>query len=437
MTDGLDEAAQTAAEHAAAAAAEPGRGAKARASRPAVLAPETPDGLCANCETQLQGPVCHNCGQLADEYHRPVRGLLGELVEGLLALDGRVARTIPNLLGRPGRITRDYLKGRRARYMPPFRLYIIASLIFFLLVPGLDQASDGFSESAAGVSQAISEGGPTRAALRERMEAELQASIDAGDMTEEEAAQALESLARMGVIASGEIQASDQRVSQTALPDQGEAAGADGGETQPAGQAQGEEASGAESSPNVQFTAGRGDGQVGGVVIGPGGDPDQIRRFFAPEDFGEAPPDSVFPLSVRRFLGDRFAGVSEDPGGWVEATLDWVPRIMFVMVPVYALLLSLVYAWRRRFFFYDHLIVSMHFHSALFLAMGAGLLIGSGWAFLALLVYSNIYLYRLNRVVYERGRITSVLRTLALDFLYLIVLVFGFLAVLLLGALAG
>ncbi|MCR9128658.1 MAG: DUF3667 domain-containing protein [Alphaproteobacteria bacterium] len=437
MTDGLDEAAQTAAEHAAATAAEPGRGAKARASRPAALAPDAPDGVCANCFTHLQGPVCHNCGQLADEYHRPARGLLGELVEGLFALDGRVARTIPNLLGRPGRITRDYLKGRRARYMPPFRLYIIASLIFFLLVPGLDQASDGFSETAAGVSQAMSEAGPTRAALRERMEAELQASVDAGDMTEEEAAQALESLARMGVIASGENQASDELASQAAPPGQSEAAGADAGEAQPAGPAQGAEVSGADSSSHVQFIAGRSDGQSGSVVIGPGGEPDQIRRFFAPEDYGESPPDSIFPLSVRRFLGDRFAGVSEDPGGWVEATLDWVPRIMFVMVPIYALLLSLVYAWRRRFFFYDHLIVSMHFHSALFLAMGAGLLIGSGWAFLALLVYSNIYLYRLNRVVYERGRIASGLRTLTLDFLYLIVLLFGFLAVLLLGALAG
>ena len=163
MEGELDETAQTAGEHVAAAAAEPARAARARPSRPAELAPDAPQGVCANCSTPLQGPVCHQCGQLADEYHRPVRGLVGELIEGLLALDGRVARTLPNLLARPGRITRDYLKGRRARYMPPFRLYIVASLIFFLLVPGVDQVSGGLSYGAPGVSGAVPESKAVRA----------------------------------------------------------------------------------------------------------------------------------------------------------------------------------------------------------------------------------------------------------------------------------
>jgi hypothetical protein len=428
MTDGLDEAAQTAAEHAAAASVEPDGRARARPSRPAALEPDAPEGVCANCATELQGPVCHNCGQLADEYHRPVRGLVRELIEGLLALDGRVARTIPNLLARPGRITRDYLKGRRARYMPPFRLYIIASLVFFLLVPGLDQLTDGVSDGAAGFSDAMSEVGDGQDAVRQRVEAELQAAIDSGELTEGEAAEAMGTLERLGLASPGAEASRDDSVSA----DQPE-----GAEPREPPAAAGDDAAQAASDTNVRFTAGRGDGESSGVVVGPGGDPDQIRRFFSPEDFGEAAPDSFLPLAVRRHLGERFAAVSEDPEGWVEAASDWVPRIMFVMVPVYALLLSLVYAWRRRFFFFDHLIVSMHFHSALFLAMGAGLLIGSGWAFLALLVYSNIYLYRLNRVVYGRGRVSSVLRTLTLDALYSIVLVFGFLAVLLLGALAG
>jgi hypothetical protein len=431
MTDGLDEAAQTAAEHVAAAAAEPGRSARARPSRPAALEPDTPEGVCANCATDLQGPVCHRCGQLDDEYHRPVRGLVGELIEGLFALDGRVARTIPNLLGRPGRVTRDYLKGKRARYMPPFRLYIIASLIFFLLVPGIDQMSDGAVESGRDISEIVGEAGGSPDALRSRMEAGVQAAVEAGEMTEQEAADALDAMALIGIgppsatsdaaqagAPAGDVGGGD--------PDESAASGAD-----PAS----DEAGGAAS--NVTFTAGRGDGQSRGIAIGPGADPDLVRRFFAPEDFGEPAPDSIFSLPVRRYLGERFAQVSEDPGGWAEAASAWVPRIMFVMVPVYALLLSLTYAWRRRFFLFDHLIVSLHFHSALFIAMSVGLLVGGAWAFMALLVYSNVYLYRLHRVVYARGRFASVMRTLTLDFLYFIVLIFGFIAVLLLGALAG
>ena len=156
--------------------------------------------------------------------------------------------------------------------------------------------------------------------------------------------------------------------------------------------------------------------------------------------FGRPAPDTIWPLALRRYLGERFAEVQADPGGWLERAAQWVPRIMFVMVPVYALLLSLTYAWRRRFFFFDHLIVSLHFHSALFLAASAlslvSGLIGAGLAWLVLLFYSNIYLYRLQRVVYGRGRFASVVRTMTLDVLYFFALLFGFLAVLLLGALA-
>ena len=426
MTDGLDEAAQTAAEHAAATAVEPGRRAKARASRPAALEPDTPQGACPNCATELQGPVCHICGQVSDEFHRPVRGLLTELIEGLLALDGRVARTIPNLLFRPGKITRDFLMGKRARYMPPFRLYIIASLVFFLLAPSFDRLD--FSDTTAGVSAAFQETEGPRAQLGEQIDRELAAAVEAGEMTPEQRAETEQALRTLGLgAAPGEP--ADANAPQSGAEPSG--AVEDGQTPADAGAVQGRA-----DSP-LHVTATRDGDDSGGLVIGPGGDPDQIRAFFAPEDYGEAAPASILPLQTRRFLGERFAEVSEDPGGWAEATGAWVPRIMFVMVPIYALLLSLVYAWRRRFFFYDHLIVSLHFHSALFLAMSVGLLIGGAWAFAALMLFSNVYLYRLNRVVYARGRVSSILRTLTLDVLYFFVLLIGFVAVLLLGALAG
>jgi len=398
LNDNLDQAAQTAVEHGAVAAAAAGGGAvRARPSRTAALAPDTPQGVCANCTADLHGPVCHNCGQVDDAYHRPVRGLLGEMIEGLTALDGRVARTLPTLLLRPGRVTRAYLKGARARFMPPFRLYIIASLIFFLLLPALDAALD---------PQGVELGGPDA-------RAEIEAMVDSGEMSRDEADEALAVLERIGV----------------AQPPLNEDAAADEPDA-------GAVAPGAGYVPDDAAL----DGVAIGTINGMPTNPDSIRRFFTPEDFGEQAPQTIWPLTLRRHVGERFAGVQADPGGWLERAAEWVPRIMFVMVPVYALLLSLVYAWRRSFFFYDHLIVSLHFHSALFLTgallMIASGLIGPGLAWLAALIYANAYLYRLHRVVYARGRVTSALRTLSLDVLYLFVLGFGLLAVLLLGALA-
>lgn len=159
----------------------------------------------------------------------------------------------------------------------------------------------------------------------------------------------------------------------------------------------------------------------------------------------EAVPDTAASASIPEqtpdWLGERINRVAEDPAAWLERAQSWVPRIMFVMVPVYALLLSLTYAWRWGFFLYDHLIVSVHFHAALFLSMAvfyllADLLSGS-LMFLAGLVYSHAYLYRLHRVVYERGRFTSILRTVTLTFVYGIILGIGLVATLLISALVA
>lgn len=59
--------------------------------------------------------------------------LLRDLMEGVLDLDSRFMRTIKPLLFKPGRLTRDYMEGRRFRYAPPMRLYIFSSIVFFLL----------------------------------------------------------------------------------------------------------------------------------------------------------------------------------------------------------------------------------------------------------------------------------------------------------------
>ena len=93
-----------------------------------VVAPGTP---CANCAAALQGPYCHNCGQLAEDFHRSLPRLAMETVENLLELDGRIWRTLPRLVRRPARLTRDYLDGRRAFQIPPLRLFLVVVLLLF------------------------------------------------------------------------------------------------------------------------------------------------------------------------------------------------------------------------------------------------------------------------------------------------------------------
>jgi hypothetical protein len=88
---------------------------------------------CLNCGTELKGPFCYFCGQPDRNFMRFFPVLLRDLMEDLFDLDSRFMRTMKPLLFKPGRLTRDYMEGRRFRYAPPMRLYIFSSIVFFLL----------------------------------------------------------------------------------------------------------------------------------------------------------------------------------------------------------------------------------------------------------------------------------------------------------------
>jgi hypothetical protein len=87
---------------------------------------------CANCGTALEGPYCHSCGQLAEDFERSLGSLMMETVENLFHADGRLFRTLPRLVLRPAALTRDYIAGKRASQMPPLRLFLVVILVFFL-----------------------------------------------------------------------------------------------------------------------------------------------------------------------------------------------------------------------------------------------------------------------------------------------------------------
>ncbi|MGD8385084.1 MAG: DUF3667 domain-containing protein [Lysobacterales bacterium] len=89
--------------------------------------------VCLNCGTPLKGPYCYFCGQPDRNFVRFFPALVRDLMEDFLDLDSRFIRTFKPLLFHPGRLTRDFLSGRRYRYTPPLRLYMFLSIAFFLL----------------------------------------------------------------------------------------------------------------------------------------------------------------------------------------------------------------------------------------------------------------------------------------------------------------
>lgn len=88
---------------------------------------------CLNCGAHLRGQYCGNCGQRARSRLISLWELIRDAFGDLFELDSRLWQTLVPLMIRPGQLTHDYLQGRRARYMPPFRMYLVLSLLFFLV----------------------------------------------------------------------------------------------------------------------------------------------------------------------------------------------------------------------------------------------------------------------------------------------------------------
>lgn len=92
-----------------------------------------PDVACPNCGAPVAGRYCATCGQ--EQTPDPtLRAFLGDLADDLFGADSRLWRTLRVLFTRPGMLSVEHRAGRRARYLAPTRLYLIASVLFFSAV---------------------------------------------------------------------------------------------------------------------------------------------------------------------------------------------------------------------------------------------------------------------------------------------------------------
>nr|WP_282189182.1 DUF3667 domain-containing protein [Maribellus sp. YY47] len=103
--------------------------------------------VCKNCETVFTGYYCPHCGQSISDFDRPFSFLFYNFVGDFFAFDERFFKTTIDLLFKPGYLTKEYFEGRRVRYAPPFRIFIFASFVLFLLLEvltnrGLDAMLD-------------------------------------------------------------------------------------------------------------------------------------------------------------------------------------------------------------------------------------------------------------------------------------------------------
>jgi hypothetical protein len=357
--------------------------------------------FCLNCGAKLEGPWCHACGQPVKGMIRHLKSILHDFLDTVFEYDSRIWRTLVPLYFVPGQITLDYVAGKRIRFVLPFRLFFVLTVVAFLILqfavtptvpserlaaefPGLlesttvedvsrarDQALEGIDETLVEIGH-----GP----LRDRASAGL-----------ERARRSIErdAQARIDWIEAVEV------------------ARAEGRELPPEPR----------SGPVIQFGA---DAEPWDLEVNP------LEIPLLPE-FANAKVNEWIGRAVR-----NIERVEEEPGRYMDAFLGLLPAVLFVLMPIFALLLKVFYVFTGRLYM-EHMVAALHSHSflalalivsvgssALSIAVPSGMRIFMGYLYSASLLWIPVYLLIMQRRVYGQSWGFTLIKFVAIGSIYLV-----------------
>ena len=109
----------------------------------------TSERSCLNCGCELQGEYCHCCGQRA-QVHRTLGAFWHDLLHGVLHFEGKIWRTLPLLVWKPGELTRRYVEGQRARFVSPIALFLFSVFFMFAIVGATGALEENPTQSLQG-----------------------------------------------------------------------------------------------------------------------------------------------------------------------------------------------------------------------------------------------------------------------------------------------
>lgn len=375
--------------------------------------------LCSNCNAPLTGPFCHICGQKDDDLKRPIWTLLREILDDVFSPDSRLFKTLILLVLVPGGLTRAFRDGRRARFVPPLRLYLVISILFFVILKVADilildvhvtpidrpdrveapvdpvGPDAGLGEKETGLPAAVGEPADNAQTAETQTAQTTQTAEEAADVPEgadasvvddvssaAEKTAAKEGLSREDMEALRSDDLTPEEKVRLVLGDQG-----------------------FEALPEETKQAIR-DGEGGGKVRIDGDDlirslmgngnsrdvPDNVevdtdwpydievsmfvknsnddaRIGLKQEDIDRVLDNPETPAFLKRATRG-FSDALKDPEAFNELFNDWLPPALFVLMPIFAFILRLFH-WGKDRVYLQQFVFSLHFHTFLFLLMTA------------------------------------------------------------------
>ncbi len=389
--------------------------------------PPAPLTHCENCGAELTGQYCAKCGQQAVDYHRSLLHILADAADSFFNWDAKFFKSIGVLLAQPWKLTNDFNSGKRARYVHPLRLYLLASITFFLIAKLLNFQTSGPPEFRA----------EDRAALDAAI-----AKLTAEDSPIPPEQRALIAAARTRLDSpEGALTREEQKIIRGAIKRPTGVTVADA--TNERERTQEALRRVPNASPTPKPTAAP--DFIGPLL--PAGEDDASptenlpleKNGFVTFDSDEIGHPDKANTAFEKWMEDRIKSKIGQDGSkgqlFLETLRSNVPTMMLCCIPLFAFILKVLYLRQRRFYI-EHLVYALHIHSFVYLAvvvtvlaaMGAkrfsggvleGLVIAAFCILGTGLVFASIFR------VYRQGWFMSTSKFLLGGFAYLIVLSLG------------
>lgn len=365
---------------------------------------EREEKICLNCGAAVHGRFCHICGQENIEPKESFWHLVTHFAYDITHFDGKFFSTLKYLLFKPGFLSREYLMGRRASYLHPIRMYVFTSAFFFLVFFSLHK------EEEVGTVTITQK--PAKVIIAELEKKRLSLQEDLKD--------SLPELAREPIRRSLELVEKDIALLQkdsTAKNDL---------------QSVGSNFSIFSLSSNDQRY--RSEQQYDSLQAAL---PEKDRDNFIERRF------------ARQNLHLREKYHNDGKAIWTAILSKFrhlFPQMMFVSLPLFALLLQLLYIRRKSFYYVNHVVYTIHLYCAVFMIILIGILTDllavklgfhvSDWIGSLFGMAAFYYWYRSMRNFYEQRRGRTVMKYLLLLFLSLFLISFIFMVFFLFSAMA-
>lgn len=328
---------------------------------------------CLNCEHPLDKSdrYCPNCGQLNSIKKLAFDDFFTEFFAGIFAYDSRIRKTLATLLFKPGKISKDYIQGKRVVYANPFKFYLSASIIFFIIF--------SFSSNFEGFEKAN----------EQQFE----------EMPEEDIEQLKKDLATVPLAAST-INV------DTIIKNQEEEANKtykDYYLTQ-------------KEMDSLDFLTSL---KKRLLLYNEFYEETKITRPLIALDSLDHNPGSYNKWCYKKTVD--FNTIQSDPSIFVNYFISKLPFFIFFYLPVFALFIWMLYLW-RPFNYMEHLIFAFHVQSTFFVMFGIAILIEyiigtEGFKGFVILLFL-FYLYKAMRKFYGEGRFKTIVKFMILNVIF-------------------